>query len=285
MYTQCPACATLFRGMDELAAGVARVRCGLCAQVFDPRARSAESLPAEFLAHVPVPEMPDASQGDAGADVAPTGTDVQAVEEWSAAANEDNGAAGSDEAASGSDTDWHLASALEVELRSGFDSQVPPRATGWWSVGVIAMLGILVAQVFWFERDQLAAYPQLRPWLEGMCAVAGCELPLREDPDRVRLTAGRVTDHPEEEGALVATAVLTNTAGFRQPYPLLKLSLLDQDQNVVGERWFHPGDYLEEPARRRDWQRGMPTRQPLAVRLALRDPGSGTAQYVFTVAR
>ncbi|MEX0871363.1 MAG: zinc-ribbon and DUF3426 domain-containing protein [Aquisalimonadaceae bacterium] len=280
MYSQCPACATLFRVGEALPDDEGlRVRCGMCAQIFDPRLRFAETLPKPFLAYVRVPEDVPEQQPELRL-TAPS--DAAAASADTLLATEDETA---DEQSLAPDSDWHLASALEVELRSKLAQYGPVRGTGVWVAGVLALVVLLVGQVFWFQRHDLAEYPQLRPWLERMCAVGRCTLPMQRAPDLIRLMRGQVTDHPETEGALMASATLVNTAGFRQPYPLLKLSLLDEDQNVVGERWFHPDDYLDDPVQRQEWQRGIPSQHAVAVRIALQDPGSGSAQYVFTMER
>lgn len=280
MYSQCPACATLFRVGDELPVrGELQVRCGMCAEIFDPRRRFADALPPAFLPHV---RLPDERSAPEAGPIQRSLSERRAAPETTASANwERIQESELNEGQSGSETDWHLAPSMEMEMRSGPDRYAPAQGTGWWVAGVLIMLLLLIGQVFWFQRDELARYPELRPWLGAICDVAGCELPLRRDMDQLQLLRAQVTDHPEQESALVASAALVNSADFRQPYPLLKLSLLDAEQNVVGERWFHPRDYLEDPVRQEEWQRGMPPQQAVAVRFALRDPGSGSAQYVF----
>lgn len=306
MYTQCPSCATLFRvEKDLVTAPDRRVRCCMCLTVFDAGRRYASFLPAEmqtlvakYQAEIEGDESPapgrsrrsgvddDAGIGPeaqseaikADAEVAPdvegpvaslplTLPDDDPADDWLRA---DRG------------EDWHLASRLELETGAGASERGTLGLAGWaWAFGILCLTLGLVLQVAWFQRNELAAYPHLRPWLEQLCTLAGCELPLQRDPDQIRLVRSQVTDHPDRAGALVATAVLVNQASFPQPYPLLKLSLLDQNQRVAGERWFHPGDYLDDPGLRMRWAKGMPMNHPVAVRLELVDPGSGSAQYVF----
>ncbi|MCH8505549.1 MAG: zinc-ribbon domain-containing protein, partial [Ectothiorhodospiraceae bacterium] len=44
MYTQCPACATLYRVTEDQCTGQHRlVRCSMCLRVFDAGERAAES--------------------------------------------------------------------------------------------------------------------------------------------------------------------------------------------------------------------------------------------------
>ncbi|MCC5810173.1 MAG: DUF3426 domain-containing protein [Ectothiorhodospiraceae bacterium] len=179
--------------------------------------------------------------------------------------------------------DWHLASTLELEssARPSTLAGGLPLSNWGWAAGIVGLVLVMILQVAYFQRNDFAGYPQLRPWMERLCALTDCELPLQRELARIQLARGQVSDHPRQPGALVATAVLMNEAPFRQPYPLLKLSLLDENQNVTGERWFHPSDYLEDAGLRARWASGMPSGLPVAVRLDLVDPGSGSAQYVF----
>ena len=174
---------------------------------------------------------------------------------------------------------WQELSRLEIERAA--QPQPRSRAPYLWFAGVVLMVLSLGVQSAYIMRDDLAQDPTWRPWLETLCTVAGCELPLRRDLTAVRLVRGQVSDHPELDETLVATASLVNEAGFRQPYPLLRLSLLDNNQNISGERWFHPEDYLGEPAQRQEWAAGMPPGLAVRVRLVLEDPGSGAQQYIF----
>ncbi|WP_290633753.1 DUF3426 domain-containing protein [Aquisalimonas sp.] len=176
--------------------------------------------------------------------------------------------------------DWQELARLEIEATE-HDAARRRRSRGVWLGGILLLALALGLQAVYVQRDTLAADPRWRPALEALCAVAGCELPLPRDVDRIRLVRGQVSDHPERDDALVATASLVNEAAFRQPFPLLQLSLLNDNQDVAGERWFHPSDYLGDAEYAERWQQGMPPNTPIRVRLVLEDPGSGARQYLF----
>ncbi len=285
MYTQCPACAALYRVKEErITAADRRVRCAMCLTVFDAGRRWADDLPLDIQAlvdrhagHTSMSTPPPASAGSGPS-----------------APQEGGGAPGAGDPAEPAigpeETDsledlapgWQLATDLELEGRTAPQGRTATGVAVWaWVAGILLLNLILVVQVVYTQREELATYGQLRPWLEPLCRVAGCELPLQRDPERLQMLRSQVTDHPSRSGALVATAVIINQAPFRQPYPLLRLTLLDQNQRVAGERWFHPADYLHDPGLRERWDAGMPVEHPVAVRLELLDPGSGSAQYVF----
>ena len=185
-------------------------------------------------------------------------------------------------AAEGDYADWHLASELELErAAAGPRSRLPALSSLGWGAGIVLLSLFFALQIAHAQRDSLAASEQWRPWVERLCVVAGCELPLQRDRDRLRLLRGQVTEHPREDDALVAAAVIVNEAPFPQPYPLVRLALLDGNQRVTAERWFHPGDYLEDPELRGRWEAGMTPGRMINVRVELRDPGSGAEQYRF----
>ncbi|MCC5856659.1 MAG: DUF3426 domain-containing protein [Ectothiorhodospiraceae bacterium] len=286
MYTQCPACAALYRVTEErITAADRRVRCAMCLVVFDAGRRWTDVLPPDVQVlvdrHAGHTAMPPPSPVSSGSEPVPT------HEAGRPAGAEDPAepAVHPGEADSVNDlggADWQLASGLELEARTAPQRRTATGAAVWaWVAGILLLNLLLVLQVVYTQREELARYAQLRPWLEPLCRVAGCELPLQRDPERLRMLRSQVTDHPSRSGALVATAVIINQAPFRQPYPLLRLTLLDQNQRVAGERWFHPADYLHDPGLRERWDAGMPVEHPVAVRLELLDPGSGSAQYIF----
>lgn len=158
-----------------------------------------------------------------------------------------------------------------------------PFRTLLWSLGVLLLTVLLVLQYAYFMRADLARYPEARPWLEVMCSQLGCELPLRKDVSRIRILQSDVTAAPDRENALLAKALLVNEAPFPQPYPLLKLTLMDANGRPTGSRWFHPRQYLKDPSLRENLADGMPPQRPVAARLIIKDPGSGANQYQFDV--
>ncbi|MCP1675090.1 putative Zn finger-like uncharacterized protein [Natronocella acetinitrilica] len=351
MYTQCPACATLFRTEpDALPAPGGRVQCGMCHTAFDPRRRLVDTLPAAFHAHLPLESLalldrePDEAvisdvepaTADQPADVAvdpaepiepvdeppsqpaavsepePLRTETPAPParraiDWTsgpvsvvpgravrpgvsrpgggrpALATAAYQALGEDAlaAAEGDHGDWHLQSALELERQAAAGIPAAGPSNLLWLTGVLLLALLFGLQVTYAQRNVMAASAELRPWAERLCAVTGCELPLLRDREQMRLLRGQVTEHPRRDDALVAAALIVNDAPFRQPYPLIRLSLLDGNQRVTAERWFHPSDYLEDETLRHQWERGMSPGRSISVRLELMDPGGGAEQYIF----
>lgn len=148
-----------------------------------------------------------------------------------------------------------------------------------WTAATLLLIVVLLLQYIYFARDELAQEPRLRPWLEAMCGVTGCELPLRKDLAQVQILQRRVAAHPSAPGALLVRATISNEASFAQPYPELRLSFLDANGREQGSRWFTPQEYLEDPQQRPQIEAGMPSKQPIAVRLELLDPGRAAENF------
>ena len=173
---------------------------------------------------------------------------------------------------------------LEPELpEGGVEQPYHPGRTLLWSLGVLLLTVLLVFQYTYFMRADLARYPGARPWLEFMCSQLGCDLPLRKDVSQIRILRSDVTAAPQTKNALLAKALLVNEAPFPQPYPLLKLTLMDARGRETGSRWFHPRQYLSDDELKVALADGMPPQRPVAARLIIKDPGTGADQYRFEV--
>ena len=89
--------------------------------------------------------------------------------------------------------------------------------TALWSLVVLVLIGVLVAQVTWFQFDRLSAIPQLRPFYEKGCELAGCTLKPLVDVDAIQSRKLVVRTDPDNRAQLIVDAVILNRAGFEQP--------------------------------------------------------------------
>lgn len=258
MYTQCSNCATLFRLTAwHLRQARGLVRCCLCHEAFDALPSLVEELPAnlaefhlEAVAAAPARERPDAAElvGEQPAKVERTVAEdlflqvpeIEAVE---------------------------LPAEAAVKNRRGF-------GTVGWSVLVLLLLAGMVVQYAYVMREELARYPRLRPWIESLCSVAGCELPPLRDVARIRILDKHVALHPTSADTLLVRATLVNDTGFWQPYPQIRFNFLDPVGDSQASRWFSPDEYLAK-GRISDVAAGMPPQEPVSIRLELQ--GMGTA--------
>ena len=146
----------------------------------------------------------------------------------------------------------------------------------WLTLSLLLML-LLPLQILWFERQQLAHSPTLRPWLTAYCEFANCTLPLRRLPSAVALLSHSVQSHPDHPDALLITALLVNRADEPQPYPIIGLTMTDLAQRPVAWRRFSPHHYL--PAETAD-SPFAPGEQLLA-RIEVSDPGPAAVSFEF----
>ncbi len=161
---------------------------------------------------------------------------------------------------------------------------LPPPARkpyGWlaacaWSVAIFGLIALLLAQYLYFSRHQLAHHAELRPVLSAFCAAVNgltpCEIPLRRDINRIEVENRTVQPHPGAPNALLIHLTLANKARFAQPYPVLELSFTDLNANLIAQRRFQPGEYLERGV---NIGNGMTPDIPLQVTLELAAPDNG----------
>ncbi|RFA31505.1 hypothetical protein CAI21_02255 [Alkalilimnicola ehrlichii] len=168
---------------------------------------------------------------------------------------------------------------LEAAEKAAVHAQ-PAGRTALWASGILLLIAALVLQYAYFARDDLARHTELRPLLERMCTLVGCELALPRAADRFRIVHRQVAPHPEVGGALLVEARFRNEAGFKQAYPQLGLTLFDANGRRTGYRWFAPEEYLAADAVPAIAE-GMPAQATVAVRLEIEDPGNGSENFEF----
>ncbi len=112
--------------------------------------------------------------------------------------------------------------------------------------GVIALLLILLIglQVRYVFLDELAQIDFLRPVLDQLCVMTGCELPAKTDVKKIDLTHTKIESHPALFGALQISAELINRAEFAQPFPPLQFTLTDRLGHIVGRHSYPVEVYL-----------------------------------------
>lgn len=146
----------------------------------------------------------------------------------------------------------------------------PRRAAPWaWGAASLVLLLALLAQIAYFMRDTVVSQlPHTRPAFEQACAVLGCTLSLPKDLAQLLIVGSDL--QTEARGRLTLTLTLGNRAGHAQAWPVLLLTLTDQDNRPLARRSFAPSEYLDDAER---IAAGIPPRseQPLALPLTVRD--------------
>lgn len=151
-----------------------------------------------------------------------------------------------------------------------------PRRPGLWLAGISATALLLLAQYSWFNADRLAANPSLRHAIAQFCALTRCHLPTQQDLGRIDNSNLMVFKHPTTPGVLILDTILTNQADFAQPYPRLKVTFSNFQDQLVAQYQFLPREYLGDDIASDTL---MPPTQPVRLSLELADPGEQAVNY------
>lgn len=159
-----------------------------------------------------------------------------------------------------------------------YEAPQPNRYRRYWILGALLLLIPLAGQVAWYSRDRLVSHELGRQILQGLCAVAGCEVPIRRDTEQIIISERALTAHPEKEDVLSLKLEMVNAAAFQQPFPRLQLSLYNDLGKLIARRTFLPHEYKSDPDRN---QRMMPKLKAVQVELELLDPGNEVTGFKF----
>jgi hypothetical protein len=143
-------------------------------------------------------------------------------------------------------------------------------------VGIAIAALALLAQYVWFNAQDLGANPKYRQLIAHFCQVSGCTMPARIDVSRIKNSNLVVLKHPRVEGALLLDTIITNHAGFEQPFPVIYVRFSNLQDQTVAARAFGPDEYLGGDLAGATM---MPVRQPIHLSLELRDPGAEASNY------
>lgn len=150
----------------------------------------------------------------------------------------------------------------------------------WMNIAYGSVAAILVLifsiQLFAFQFDKLARSENWRGFTESTCSLVGCELPERYNINEISAQHLTVKSHDLYDKSLIVDSILTNHAGFAQPFPHIQLFFTDVKQHVVAAREFSPQEYLRGELASNDI---MPSRQPIHIALEIDDPGKKAGGY------
>jgi predicted Zn finger-like uncharacterized protein len=121
----------------------------------------------------------------------------------------------------------------------------PRRVSRAWSFGVVLLALVLGAELAYAYRGPIAQrYPVLRPWLESVCAQAGCTVPWMRDDRLLKLEDSELLEVPGRPSEIALGARIRNLATAAQEYPHLELTLTDLTGQAAARRVLRPIDYV-----------------------------------------
>jgi Protein of unknown function (DUF3426). len=242
-YTRCPGCKTIFRvSSQQLAMREGQVRCGHCRTVFDGE--------LALVSLAPRPRSPDDEAQLSEAELGPptvTLRNAQALSPVDEERYDGREPAVGDNTTSAASVDPELAyasrfSASKARQRFGLPS---------WAYGVLLPLLVIVlgAQALFHFRDAIAAHwPQTKPALIRLCALADCQLKPLQDISGLSIEASDLQADAAHKGLLILSATIRNRAAHALGYPYLELTLSNAQDQIVVRRAFAPGEYLSGAA-------------------------------------
>ena len=147
-----------------------------------------------------------------------------------------------------------------------------------WSILILLALASVLAQLAWFNREQLLLQSEFKPLIEQTCKHIDCQLQQKIDLENIELLSRDVRSHPTHKNALLITATFINRAEYEQPYPEVGLILSDINGNVIAQRQFMPAEYLPVDSQPAEL---MVREVPVTMVMEVQDPGSATVSFRF----
>ena len=142
-----------------------------------------------------------------------------------------------------------------------------------WLGGTIVLVITLTLQYLHFNSVSFAQNSTFRPFLESLCPVTGCALPLKKAPSKIITVNHDVRTHPKINNALEIQLTFKNKAQFTQGYPVLEIIFSNPRGEVVAQRQFLPDEYLTADIQA---EHGIKHDQSQDVWLKIIDPDPGS---------
>lgn len=260
MYTRCPHCQTVFRlTAAQLKARGGQVRCGRCQQVFQADQHLVDR-PAKSSTKAAPGATRKRTRKTARPEVAPAAHVARAEP----AAAEPAG------------TSAETAPAKPAVAPLLRPARVRTRTLYWTAGSALFALLLIVQGLVFYAGDLVRAAPVLRGAVAVLCGVLPCRLRPSIDMRRLDLVETQVTPHPRYDRALRIQATIVNRADVAQPYPLLEVSLIDSQGQLVARRAYPPREYLRKP---QDIDAGLPPQVAVSVQLDITSPGPQASGY------
>lgn len=274
MYTKCPECRAVFRVTTEqlnMAEGL--VRCGICDGVFNGK----DYIEEDHNPTTSTDNAYDESQeplfkqsldqdADADDDLEADAARFDIDDLGDGLEQED------DDTLTGVDR-------IPTVIRDDFGGNIlaktnSPIQIAVFTVGAISLAIFFLGQIsYWQNVDVLP-----RTWVNGFCNIVGCNKSNTRDLAAIKILNRNIYSHPNEQKALMITTSFVNQSVSAQAFPVLEITLLDTQGQIIAVRRFSPKDYLVNKSLADTL---MLPNQPVGARLEVLDPGNKVIAYEF----
>lgn len=249
MFTRCPGCHTVHPlNAVLLAQGNGLYRCSKCSKV----SNALQNLFDQWPAAGEKPPAPEAGNRQPPVLGLPQDTPAEKLEH---------------EPDQISDEEAALLKA------AGFAAQPEPAPANGkraWMAAAAAMGVVTLLNLFFVSGDALLAQPTVHGALEKIGLADPAPAPMYRNLELLRLASSEMHSHPTLDEALILNATIVNRADREQPFPALRITLFDAQNQPLAARVFGPDEYLPPNA---DLDSGMPPGAYLPVIMELLDPG------------
>lgn len=144
-------------------------------------------------------------------------------------------------------------------------------------LSLTALALLLLLQLLYSSRDWLAEQPLTATVTRNICEMIGCEIRSPRDVSQIKMLSHSVYSHPNLPNLLIISASIQNNATFEQPYPLLEISFLNSNSEVVALRRFSAEEYAGSERS----EQLMPTATPEEFSVNIADPGTDAVRFQF----
>lgn len=281
MRTRCPHCRSVFRvRSDQTQAKAGKVRCGHCHQVFDALENLLEEASAAGSAK-------GAPVIDASPSVGVAHADEQAAAGFGAPENprrsesllesaRDAGLVAARELSQTPAFNRWAAGTMATDGSIGLELPSRPRRDGRWGAALVLLCLLLAAQVIYhFRADLVIAQPRLAP----MFAALAIDVPRPAHGDLIVVESSALQPNINGVGLLLGVT-LKNRAPYAQAWPMLELTLMDANDQMLVRRVFEPAEYLSPE----QLENGFAANGEVAAELLLdagEMPAAGYSLYAF----
>lgn len=125
------------------------------------------------------------------------------------------------------------------------DAPPAERHVAPWAIAAFVLTLLLIAQAGYFFRVSLAAHlPILKPALVGYCQWLNCSVPLPQNTELMDIESSSLVTEPEHEEQMTLNVLLRNRAAYSAAFPMLELTLNDNQDRPLARRLFLPEEYL-----------------------------------------
>lgn len=113
-----------------------------------------------------------------------------------------------------------------------------------WRSAILLLLVALPLQWAWWERELLAADPDVGPLAAQLCRHLACRLRPFYARNRIEVLERTLEPDPSRPNLIQFRFRIVNRAFRPQPFPLLDVKLVNGQAEVIGVRRFTPREYL-----------------------------------------